>query len=64
MFKLLILFLLALIAGSLFAALAFIARNPDRGDRAAKALTLRVSLSLALFALLMGGFYLGLLSPR
>jgi len=48
---------------SLFSALAFIARDQGRGERAAKALTLRISLSLLLFALLMGGYYLGFIRP-
>lgn len=59
MFKTLVLILLALVVGSLFSALAFLTRDQGRGERTAKALTLRISLSLLLFAVLMGGYYLG-----
>lgn len=63
MFKTVVLILLALVVGSLFSALAFLARDQGRGERTARALTLRISLSLLLFAVLMGGYYLGLIRP-
>ena len=49
------------IIGSLFSAAFFMFR--DRGDsrRMVRALTLRVGLSVALFLLLMAGYYFGLI---
>ena len=54
--KYIILALLALVVLSLFSGLFFIYR--DRGDstRAAKALSIRIGLSLTIFLLLMAGF--------
>jgi hypothetical protein len=61
--RILVIGLLIAILFSMGSALVFIYR--DRGDnklRVVKALTLRVGLSVALFLLLMGGHYLGLVS--
>lgn len=63
MFKLVVIVLLVLVVASLFSALVFIARDKGRGERAARALTLRISLSILLFAVLMGGYYLGFIEP-
>lgn len=63
MFKIIVLVLLALVVASLFSALVFMTRDKGRGERAAKALTLRISLSAALFATLMAGYYFGLIRP-
>ena len=61
--RILIFALLAAILISLFSALGYLIRNkgPDREARVAKALTLRIGLSLSLFLLLMVAFYFGLL---
>lgn len=64
MFKILVLALLGLIIASLFSALVFLARDQGRGERTARALTLRISVSLLLFAALMAGYALGFLTPR
>lgn len=56
--------LLVLIVGSLFSALTFLYRDQGRGERTARALTLRIALSLLLFALLMLGFYFGMIPQR
>ncbi len=63
MFKIVVILLLALVVGSLFSALIFLARDQGRGERTARALTLRIALSLLLFAVLMAGFYLGFIHP-
>lgn len=63
MFKTIVILLLILVAGSLFSALIFLARDQGRGERAAKALTLRIGLSLLLFLVLMAGFYFGYIQP-
>ena len=56
---------LVLILGSLASALVFIVK--DRGHnrtRAARALAWRVGLSIALFLMLMAGYYFGLITQR
>lgn len=58
--KILIIIMLLLIAGSLFSALFYLMKG-DATDRTVKALTWRISLSLALFLLLMLGFYTGII---
>jgi len=61
--RFLVIALLIAIVVSLAGALMFVYR--DRGqsaDRAVKALTLRVALSVALFLVLIGGHYLGLIT--
>ncbi|MDD5330235.1 MAG: twin transmembrane helix small protein [Sulfuricella sp.] len=63
MFKIVVILLLALVVGSLFSALIFLARDQGRGERTARALTLRIALSLLLFAVLMAGFYFGFIQP-
>ena len=55
---------LVLILGSLFSALVFVIRDRSGSTRAVKALALRVGLSLALFLLLMAGYYFGLIPGR
>jgi len=43
----------------LFGALGFLARDQGRSLRAVRALTVRIALSLLLFSILVGGYYLG-----
>lgn len=62
--KAFIVLMLLLILGSLFSALAFLYKDRGRGHRTAKALTWRIGLSLTLFALLMVGFYFGVITPH
>ena len=64
MLKIAIVLALLLIAGSLASALVFMYRDQGRSDRAVKALTLRVGLSIGLFLLLMAGYYFGLIPPQ
>lgn len=49
---------------SLFSGLFFIYRDKGQSDRAVKALTLRIVLSILVFALLMGSYYFGLIPGR
>ncbi len=58
-----VLFLLAII-GSLFSGLFFLMKDKGTSERTVKALTVRVSLSVLLFILLMIGFATGLLQPH
>jgi preprotein translocase subunit SecG len=60
----LILILLVLIVGSLGHALSSMASGPSRSERMAQALTIRVTLSVALFALLLIGYHFGWITPR
>jgi len=65
-FKLPAIVLMVLTAGVLFEALYFLSR--DHGDidktRVARALSIRVSLALALFVMLIGGAFVGLVQPH
>ena len=54
--KIFIILMLLLIIGSLFSALALLYKDGGNGERTAKALTIRVSLSVILFISLMLGF--------
>lgn len=53
-----------LILASLFSGLFFMIRDQGRSKRTVKALTWRVALSLALFLLLLAGYYFGLIKPH
>lgn len=56
--------ILVLILLSLVSALVFLVRDRGVGDRAARALTWRIGLSIGLFLLLMAAYWLGLLPAR
>jgi len=58
-----VLFLFAII-GSLFSGLFFLMKDKGASERTVKALTVRVSLSVLLFILLIIGFATGLLQPH
>lgn len=62
--KALIIITLLGIVASLGHALFTMSSGPTDSKRMVQALTVRVGLSVALFALLMIGWYLGLLSPH
>lgn len=49
---------------SLASAAVYLFRDRGESTRMAKALTIRIGLSIALFVLLMAGFYFGIISPR
>lgn len=59
--KIMIVIMLLLIIGSLFSALYYLLKGQANDVRIAKALTVRISLSLVLFLLLMLGFYTGII---
>lgn len=52
------------ILASLASALYYLIKDKGQSDRAVKMLTVRVALSLALFVLLMGGYYFGFISQH
>jgi hypothetical protein len=61
MFKFIIILLLIGVIGSLFSGLFFLFRDQGAGDRAVKALTVRIGLSMLIFAMLMLGYRFGLI---
>lgn len=52
-------FFIAFIIFSLGSALYYVIKDKGQSDRAVKALTVRISLSIVLFVMLMAGFYFG-----
>ncbi len=63
-FRIIIVVMLLLVVGSLFSALAFLYKDRGQGTRAVRFLTVRIVLSLALFFLMIAGFYFGLITPH
>ena len=59
--KIIVLAVLVLIVASLGSALALLFRKSGQKNRMAMAFTVRVSLSIGLFLLLLGSFYFGLI---
>ncbi len=59
MIRIIVLALVALILVSLASGLYYLIKDRGTSERTVKALTWRVGLSAALFALLMAGYYLG-----
>lgn len=59
--RIVVIVMLVLIVGSLGSALWFLVRDKGTTDRTVKALTVRISLSIGLFLLLMAGYYFGLI---
>jgi succinate dehydrogenase/fumarate reductase cytochrome b subunit len=62
--KIIVLLFVAFILASLFSALYFLLKDKGKSERMVKALTVRVALSVLLFALLMLGFYSGLITGK
>jgi hypothetical protein len=59
--KLFVILVLVLIIASLFSALFYLVKDKGQGSRTVKALTLRISLSIGLFILLLIGYQLKLI---
>lgn len=59
--KIIVILILLTIFASLFSALFFLYRDSGGSTRTVKALTVRISLSIVLFLLLMAGHYFGFL---
>lgn len=62
--KIVVILFVILIVASLASALYYLVRDRGQSDRTVKALTVRVAFSVALFALLMLGFYFGLITDK
>ena len=62
--RFMVLVFIAFILVSLFSALYFLVKDRGSSDRTVKALTVRIVLSIALFALLMLAFHFGFVTQR
>lgn len=60
--KVAIVLMLVFIVASLFSALFYLGKDRGANNRTAKALTLRIGLSILLFIMLILGYYTGLIS--
>lgn len=57
--RIIILILLAAVVASLFSGLYFVYKDKGTTNRAVISLTIRIALSVLVFALLIGGYYFG-----
>jgi hypothetical protein len=62
--KIIIIFAMIIIAGSLASGLVFLIRDAGNTKRTVKALTIRIAISLSLFIFLLIAFKLGLIKPH
>lgn len=62
--KVIIVLVLFIIIGSLFSGLFYLIRDKGTSERTVRALTVRISLSVLLFILLMIGYATNLLQPH
>lgn len=62
--KIVLVVLLILVVVSLFSGLFFMYRDKGQSKRAVNALTIRVALSLTIFAIIIAGYFLGWLPPK
>ncbi len=62
--KIVLVVLLILVVVSLFSGLFFMYRDKGQSKRAVNALTIRVALSLTIFAIIIAGYLLGWLPPK
>lgn len=62
--RIIVILFIVIIFASLGSALFYMIRDKGTTERTAKALTIRVALSVALFLLLMVGFHFGLITTR
>lgn len=63
-YRLIIIGFLLIILGSLASALFYLIRDKGTSDRTIKALTVRITLSVTLFVLLLLGFKFGWITPH
>lgn len=62
--RIIVILFIIVILGSLGSALFYLVRDRGSSERTAKALTVRIALSVTLFLLLMLGFHFGLITTR
>ena len=62
--RIVVLILVIAMVASLFSGLFFLSRDKSGSDRMVKALTLRIILAIAIFVILMGSYYFGLVPSQ
>ncbi len=62
--KIAIILALLMIVISLFSALFYLGKDKGSGERTVRALTIRITLSILLFVLLIVGYYFGLIGSN
>ncbi len=62
--KIVVILFLVFIVGSLASALYFMVKDRGQGERTVRALTVRIALSIVLFALLMLGYHFGFITGK
>jgi hypothetical protein len=62
--KIVVILFLLFIIGSLGSAMYFMIKDRGQGSRTVRALTVRIALSIVLFALLVLGFHFGFITGR
>jgi cytochrome bd-type quinol oxidase subunit 2 len=62
--KIIVILFVIIILSSLGSALYFLMKDKGQSDRTVKALTVRISLSVLLFVLLMASYYFGWVPQR
>jgi succinate dehydrogenase/fumarate reductase cytochrome b subunit len=64
MMRIVIVILVLAIIASLFSGLYFVYKDKGNSNRAVISLTIRIGLSLLVFAILMGSYLMGWIGPR
>jgi len=62
--RIVVLVLVIAMLASLFSGLFFLYKDKSGSDRMVKALTLRIILAIAIFVILMGSYYFGLVPSQ
>ena len=62
--KIAIVLVFLIITGSLFSGLYFLAKDKNGSERTVKALTVRVTVSIVLFILLLVGYWTGIIGQQ
>ncbi len=62
--RIIVILFIIVILGSLGSALYYMVKDRGTTERTAKALTVRIALSITLFVLLLLGFHFGLITTR
>ena len=62
--RIVVILLLLVVIGSLFSGLYFVYRDKGTTNRAVISLTIRIAVSLVVFALLMASYYFGWIGPN
>jgi len=63
-FKVLVVILLLVVVSALFSGMYYMMKDKGKSDRAVKALTWRIGISVALFAILLIGAWTGVIEPH